>query len=197
MFQHQGSARERSLNRLLHTAGALGAAAIIAVACWGTGAAKRGSTVVQAGPDFAKHTRRLRAVHNELAELEEQLGIVEERVQEGNRRIPPEPGESQFINDILRIAGQAGFTIRDYQPVPPVSRVGCQQIRIHVLGSADYRGICQFLDEVSRLPRLTTVETLEIAASESAEPYPIAVTLAVYYTGRTANADATEGGSHG
>ncbi len=195
MFKQQSFQNERPLDCLLHAGGAIGLVVIGSIAYWLIGApdhapgdsAKRPSA--QAG--------ELRAVHAELLQLENDLAAVEARVQEGSRRIPPEPRESEFLKDVMRIAGEANFAIRDYQPGQPRTQVGCPHIFIELAGSGDYRSICQFLDGVSGLPRLSTIERLDIVAEPTGTTYPVSITLAVYFTGRPTSDQHNGGGNDG
>jgi hypothetical protein len=182
---------------LLHAVGVAGLVAIgtLAYALAAPSAPVGGSGV--SGQRPATSGARSRGVHTELAEVEKELAATEARLQEGRRRIPVEPRETEALQELVRLAARDGLRIADYQSAPPIARTRCRQILIHLSGSGDYSSICRFLDSVSRLPRLTTIEALEISASTDASVYPIAVTLAVYFTGPTAVKAQNGGPSNG
>ena len=168
-------------------------AAIVALAYWLFALPGDQTAAEAARPEAAECEARLRAVHAELADVDRQLRAVAERVEEESRRVPNDPGEDEFLSHLLRAAKDAGLVVRDYHLIPatPV-KSGCQQIAVRLSGAADYRGICRFLDSVSKATRLTTIEKLEINGADAATAYPVEVTVAVYFTGRTA-ADGKRG----
>lgn len=181
MFRQPDLQDERWLDCLLQGAGATGFAAVLWLAWWTVAGATADASGSQ--PSGGRSAARLASVHAELAAIEKQSAAAALRVQEGRRRIPPEPGESDFIREIMEVAKSAGVAIKDYRPEPAVVISGCRQLPIHLSGSADYGGICRFLDRLHRMPRLATVERLEINTAAGSTAYPVAVTLGVYFTG--------------
>ncbi len=195
MFQRQSFHNERPLDCLLHGVGAIGLVIIGSIAYWMVAAPNRAPADSARMP--SAHAGELRAVHAELFQLENELAAVEARIEEGSRRIPTEPRETEFLRDVVRIADEVNFTLRDYQPSQPKAQTGCPQVLIDVYGSGDYRSICRFLDEVGRLPRLATIERLDIAAEATDAVYPVSIQIGVYFTGQPAGGEHKGGGNHG
>lgn len=194
MIPQQGFQNERALDCLLHSGGAVGLVVIVSTAWWLLAVPERAA---DSGGVLSARAAQLRAVHAELLELNRELDGLEARVEERSFRIPAEPRESEFLQDVMRIAAEANFTIRDYQPSQPKTQAGCPHIFIELYGAGDYRSICRFLDEVTRLPRLATVEKLDITGEPADGAYPVAITIAVYFTGRPAAGEPTGGRNHG
>jgi len=184
------------LGLFLHAVGVLGLAAIASVAFALVGDFQ-GAAQATADRGSVEPASRLRKIRAELVQLEGQWKAAEARLQEESRRVPPEPRESEFLKDMLQVAKQTGLDLRDYQPATPVTMGGSRQLPIRLSGAADYRAICRFLDGVSRLPRLTTIEKLEISATPPGAPYPVAMTVAVYFTDQATPAGNRGGGKNG
>ena len=102
----------------------------------------------------------------------------------------------------LAAAAQAGLQIRDYRPGVVATRPTHSQMEIQLSCQGTYRSLCEFLDRLAALPRLTRVEKMEITAA-GPESQPTTLSLIVYFRLRkapppqqtgTSTPDARQGG---
>lgn len=182
MFGQQRFADLRSMNMLLHGGGVLGLALLLSIVCWFSCSRSSGDVPADSNATSAFDPARLLAVHSKLTVAENELQVIETRLNALSRHIPAEAFERSALNDIVEVAKETGLALTNYEPAPAVARSGYRQLPIRLTGSADYRGICRFLDRIDHMTRLATIEALEIASSADAAMYPVSLTLAVYYT---------------
>lgn len=179
----------RMLDRVLHAAGALGLSAIVLLSCRFAYSWAVGPETVQ--PPVHRNLKelqeRLASMRLELAEFQKQLGAVEQKTSMLRRRTPPEMREAEFLRQVAEVAGQTGFAIREFRPGSPAQIGGYGKLEIQFSGSGDYPSICRFLDGISRLPRLFSVERLQITAAPAADAYPVTLVLAVYFGNGTSD----------
>jgi len=114
------------------------------------------------------------------------------------KRVPDEPLEAEFLSQAAHAASQAGLQIGDYRPGVVRTSGHCSQMEIQLSCQGPYRSICDFLDRLAALPRLSQVERLEITAA-GPEGYPVTLWLLVYFRLAKAPADpgAKGGQAHG
>ncbi len=114
-------------------------------------------------------------LNSRLPDVERRLGIM-------MQRIPNSPRESDFLGQLTRLAERTQLNIRDYRPGVIVRKDTHSELEIKLSSVGSYAGICQFLDEVARIPRLCRVSGLEIRASNtSGEAYLIDMTFRIYF----------------
>jgi Tfp pilus assembly protein PilO len=113
-------------------------------------------------------------------------------------RVPDEPLEAEFLSQAAQAASQSGLQIGDYRPGVVRTSRQCSQMEIQLACQGSYRSICDFLDRLAALPRLSQVEKLEIGAA-GPDGYPVTLWLVVYFRLTKAPADpgAKGGQAHG
>jgi Tfp pilus assembly protein PilO len=114
------------------------------------------------------------------------------------KRVPDEPLEAEFLAQAAQAATQSGLQIGDYRPGAVRTSGHCSQMEIQISCQGPYRSICDFLDRLSAIPRLSQVEKLEISAA-GPDGYPVTLWLVVYFRLAKAPADpgAKGGQAHG
>jgi Tfp pilus assembly protein PilO len=79
------------------------------------------------------------------------------------------------------VADQEQLKIRDYQAGMVTKHTAYSQLDVRLLGEGDYSSICGFLERIAQLPRVKTVQRMQITGSESRAVYPLDVTLTLYF----------------
>ena len=96
------------------------------------------------------------------------------------KRVPDEPSEAEFLAQLVQAANQTGFRINDYHPGVVRSGERCSQLQVQLSCQGTYRSICDFLDRLAALPRITQVEKLDVTAA-GPDGHPVTLWLVVYF----------------
>jgi Tfp pilus assembly protein PilO len=120
---------------------------------------------------------RVRAEHRDLgraaAEADRKAALLDQQV-------PREPSEAEFLSQASNAATAAGLEIRDYRPGVVRTRENHSELEIQLACAGPYQGLCEFLDRLASLPRLSRVLHIEVSAAEDGA-YPVTMSLAVYF----------------
>ena len=170
---------------MLHAIGACGAFGIVVAYQFGmstTFAAELDQYVREARHVEARvaGSKRLRLEHQALTE---QLADLRQRAKMIRQRIPDQPLEAEFLQQLTEIADSEGLTIRDYQRGSASVTSTHSQLEIRIEGEGDYAGLCGFLDRIARLPRVARVQFMQVLEPADAEQmmYPIDISLMLYF----------------
>jgi Tfp pilus assembly protein PilO len=119
-----------------------------------------------------------RAFHAELASLRH-------TVEETQRRLPTELREREFVAQVRQVAAKSGMEVSDYQMGLTTELESYSQAEVTFQCKGSYASICQFLDEIDHLARITEISNLQIESADNFHSYPIQVTFVLYFGGRT------------
>lgn len=115
-------------------------------------------------------------------EIEGQVADFEGSFSHAISRLPETPRESEFLAQITHLARTCKLKIQRYHPREPVNEGTHTALEVQLDASADYAGICQFLDGLRTLARLCRVTRLRVHAVDSGAPLlPVEMTLRIYY----------------
>lgn len=120
----------------------------------------------------AEHTR----LGKDLAEARKQAAALEDR-------IPNEPREAEFLAQLSRLASEVELQIEDYRPNTIVRKPDYSVLQVDLICEGGYASICNFLDRISRLPRHSTVVSLQIDSAGGGRKYPAKISLQLYFAG--------------
>jgi len=197
MFDHDPSKKLAMLGAGLH---ALGLAAVLAAAGIGYALVLRplDGRIDELNDRSAGLEASLQNAHVVRAEQQRLRGVVaalEAKSAELEKRVPDEPLEGEFLSQLAQAAGQAGLKIGDYRPGVVRTSEKYSQMAVQLSCQGPYRSICDFLDRLSALPRLTQVETLDVSAG-SPDGCPVSLSLVVYFRLTKAPAAQAAKGGH-
>jgi len=115
-------------------------------------------------------------------EIEGQVADFEGSFSHAISRLPETPRESEFLAQITHLARTCQLKIQRYHPREPVNEGTHTALEVQLDASADYAGICQFLDGLRTLARLCRVTRLRVHTGDAdATHLPIEMTLRIYY----------------
>lgn len=123
------------------------------------------------GPAIRKQLDQARARHAELTSKQ-----VEFRA-----RLPQEAREEDFLAQIARLARKVDLEIRDYRPVRVEHQSDYSEVEIELRCLGSYESICQFLDQISEIPRLTSLIRLKVQTANEKSEYPIQLNFSAYF----------------
>lgn len=190
--------RMQQLRWFLHGAGALALIAVLAglhagclrpLAHWESECRARAAELDQ----LWVSVDQIRAEHDkleaELAELEDRLDLL-------RRRVPAEPQETEFLEQINEVARASGFHISDFRRGNLVATSSISELELQVAGTGSFPAICRFFDGLKALPRAFSIRRVAITSNGGPEAYPVTMAMTVYY-GETTRRSNEEEGQHG
>ena len=97
------------------------------------------------------------------------------------RRLPHEMEKDQFEQSIREAADKAGFDleIATWNSPTPTPTHSLAEVTVHGVGS--FASICQLLDEINQLARITKISQLELKTDSKPNSYPLQVTFVLVY----------------
>lgn len=134
-------------------------------------------------------------VERECERLTEELDGVRRRKEELRRRITDSAQEGEFLRQVSQVADSVGVRLREFRPgaISRTGRYGTMRIELRCTGG--YGGICDFLEQLADLPRLATIDRLEITAPNRGDEYSFGMSLDIYFAaGDLADRDAGQEG---
>lgn len=173
----------RTLGAALHVVGVLVSFALLALSVWGIVAPLRAQRSEHL--QRSRHLERLIAgresIEREHGKLSAELQAVRRRKEEIRRRITDAPQVGEFLRQVSRVADDVGVRMKEFRPGAPsrTERYGVVQIELHCAGG--FGGICAFLERLEKLPRLATVNRLDIAVPNRGDLYTFNLSLDIYF----------------
>ena len=142
---------------------------------------------------LARETDTLRAAHLERLirsanstsrkhrELSNSLIDLQRSARDVHNRIPDEPLEAAFLRDITEIAQEVALNIVDYRRGKTSESPTHSKVEIGLKCQGSYKSICEFLDRVAGLSRLSRVQQMTVYTQDGAELYLFDITLLLFY----------------
>ena len=97
----------------------------------------------------------------ELAEVEAQLAVLREK-------LPSEKETPALYRALNTAAGESGLGVALFQPKAPQPKDYVNEIPITITAEGGYHQLAEFLERVSRMPRVVTVSTFKVAGQPKA-----------------------------
>jgi Tfp pilus assembly protein PilO len=190
----------RTLGSALHAAGLLATLTLLALAAWLVVAPldARRDDYQRRGQQLDRRLASRARIERQHAALEAELEAVQRRKAELRRRITDGAREGEFLRQISVVAAEVGLRLVSFQPggTSQHGQYGAMQVQLACDGR--YESICRFLHRLEGLPRLATVERMEVVAPARGEVYSFKLTLDIYFASSAAVAAAhTQEPHHG
>jgi len=120
-------------------------------------------------------------VDQEYRDVNTKLSELQQRAQNMRDGIPDDPRESEFLRHVTEAADLEQLKIRDYQTVSITKLASHSQLDVRLQGEGPYQSICGFLERIARLPRVKTVQRMQVNKSATGSIYPVDMTLTLYF----------------
>jgi len=173
----------RRFGRLLHYAGVL-----LTVICASTGYSfLHAPAVHEIAETSAKIDELLQSVRNgpvmrQQHQIEsEKLRTVKTRIANLQQRVPPEPDGGEFLNEVTKLAADGHVSIKDFHPEKSETKAGYAEMQVTLRGQGSFASICHFIDQLSKLTRLSKIKDLNLTAGDDSTEYPMTATLVIYF----------------
>lgn len=109
-----------------------------------------------------------RAQVAELARFRRELAEVEARLAVLREKLPTEKETPGLYRALNTAAGESGLGVSLFQPKAPQPKDYVNEIPITITAEGGYHQLAEFLERVSRLPRVVTVSTFKVAGQPKA-----------------------------
>lgn len=188
MMPSEPGRKLRLLGWATHAGGAtvaLAAACVLQLAAYGP-LERRRASCQERSAELDRHLEEADQVRAEHGQLSQALAEMEEQARLCRQRIPEEPREAEFLAQIARAAREVGLQIRDYRPGPPITQGTHTEMEVLLSCEGTHASICGFLEQLPKLPRLSSLVKLEISSPPAGNRYPVNMTLVIYFGAKEA-----------
>ena len=119
--------------------------------------------------DLERKVSEVRAIVQNLAAFEAELGEMEVKLKQALRQLPDSKELPGLLTDVTSLGKDAGLEFKAFRPKDEIARDFYAEVPIEIEFSGDYHDIARFFDKVSKLPRIVNVSQLnmEIADQKS------------------------------
>jgi Tfp pilus assembly protein PilO len=111
----------------------------------------------------------------------EKLHEVTTRIANLQRRVPREADAGAFLKEVTQLAGAGQLAIKDFHPEKPEVKAGYAEMQVTLKGQGSFGSICTFVDQLTKLTRLSKIKDLTVSVGENATEYPMTATLVIYF----------------
>jgi Tfp pilus assembly protein PilO len=113
--------------------------------------------------------------------VSEKLRNVTTRIANVQGRVPREPDAGDFLKEVTRLASAGQLSIKDFHPEKPEAKAGYAEMQVTLKGQGSFASICTFVDNLTKLTRLSKIKDLTLSAGDDASEYPMTATLVIYF----------------
>jgi Tfp pilus assembly protein PilO len=173
----------KRFGRLLHYAGVLAT-----VICTTVGYSfLHAPAVHEIAETSAKIDDLLASVHNGPVTREhhriavDKLHEVTTRIANLQRRVPRDADAGAFLKEVTQLAEKGQLAIKDVHPEKPEAKTGYAEMQVTLKGQGSFGSICSFIDQLTKLTRLSKIKDLTLSAGDSTTEYPMTATLVIYF----------------
>jgi Tfp pilus assembly protein PilO len=173
----------KRFGRLLHYAGVLAT-----VICTTVGYSfLHAPAVHEIAETSAKIDDLLASVHNGPVTRQhhriavEKLHEVTTRIANLQRRVPRDADAGSFLKEVAKLAESDKLAIKDFHPEKPELKTGYAEMQVTLKGQGSFGSVCSFIDQLTKLTRLSKIKDLTLSVGENATEYPMTATLVIYF----------------
>ena len=116
--------------------------------------------------DLERKVSEVRAIVQNLAAFEAELGEMETRLKQALRQLPDSKELPGLLTDVTSLGKDAGLEFKAFRPKDEIARDFYAEVPIEIEFSGDYHDIARFFDKVSKLPRIVNVSELNMEISD-------------------------------
>jgi len=110
----------------------------------------------------------VRTVASNEAAVKQEIAVLERKLEVALRQLPDSKELPVLLTDITSLGKTAGLEFKAFRPKEEIRRDFYAEVPIDIEFTGDFHDIASFFDEVSRLPRIVNVGSLDVEiASES------------------------------
>lgn len=114
-----------------------------------------------------------------------ELATLKESVVETQRRLPSEMREHEFLDQVRAAASATGVELGEYRLGAIVELASYSKADLTFECHGSFASICQFLNKIDHLARITEISNLQMETADNFNRYPLQVTFVLYFGGAT------------
>ena len=116
--------------------------------------------------DIAKGSRTA----NRLNEFKQKVARQEAELEELKSRLPEQKDVADLLRRIQTLAAQSDLVIRGFKPAPSVTKQLHAEWPIALQLDGTYHRLGEFLDRISKFPRIINISNITVRAKQAPEP---------------------------
>jgi Tfp pilus assembly protein PilO len=109
------------------------------------------------------------------------LHEVTTRIANVQLRVPSDADFGAFLKEVSQLAKNDRLALKDFHPEKPEVKAGFAEMQVTLKGQGSFGSICSFVDQLSKLTRLSKIKELTLSVGDSATEYPMTATLVIYF----------------
>ena len=126
----------------------------------------------------------------------DKLNKLTTRIANLQDRVPDEADAGSFLKEVTELASAGHLSIKDFHPEKPEVKGGYAEMQVTLRGQGSFGSVCAFLDQLTKLTRLSKIKDLSLSVADNPAEYPMTATLVIYFGLRGSDeASAREGRS--
>lgn len=129
-------------------------------------------------------------IRAESQRLNEELAVMEDRVEQMLDRIPETPREADFLAELSELADANNLEIVEYRPDGITSGTPHSRLAVTVFIDGTYAGVCRFLGGVTHLSRRSQVTRLSITDPDESGVQRVEIDFDIFFSSAPEGAGA-------
>jgi Tfp pilus assembly protein PilO len=173
----------RRFGRLLHYAGVL-ATVVCATAGYSFLHAPAVDAIAETSAridEVVQSVQNAPVIRDQHRIVSAKLREVTTRIANVQARVPQGADDGEFLKQVTELAQKEKLAINDFHHEKPEAKNGYAEMQVSVQGVGSFSSICEFIDGLNKLARLSKVKDLTLSAEDAAAEYPISATLVIYF----------------
>lgn len=128
-----------------------------------------------------KRMRQTDEITKEHQTMVTMMNALQNRADSIRARIPDRPNEGQFLEQTTSAAQQAGIQVKEYRRGKIMFDGDHSQLKVHISLLGPFENICNYVDRLESLPRISRISEMRIKAAKSSNVYPVDLTLTLFF----------------
>lgn len=113
-----------------------------------------------------RRLNEVRSVAENMEKFEEEIAALERKLKIALRQLPDSKELPVLLTDVNTLGKTSGLEIRAFRPQPEIKRDFYAEVPIEIEFIGHFHDVAAFFDQVSRLPRIVNVSSLDIKIDE-------------------------------
>jgi Tfp pilus assembly protein PilO len=173
----------RRFGRLLHYAGVLATVvcATVGYSFLHAPAVRGISETTSRIDELLQSVRNGPVMREQHRAVSEKLREVTTRIANVRRRVPRDAEAGSFLKEVTQLASAGQLAIKDVHNEKPETKAGYAEMQVTLKGQGSFGSICNFVDQLTKLTRLSKIKDLTVSVGDNATEYPMTATLVIYF----------------
>ncbi|NTU59496.1 MAG: type 4a pilus biogenesis protein PilO [Deltaproteobacteria bacterium] len=117
---------------------------------------------------LGKEQRENQAIADNLALVKEEVRRLDQNLAQALEKLPNTEEIPNLLRMVSDLGKEAGLEFLLFKPAPPVPKEFYAEVPLEMQVLGRYHDIAQFIDRVGKLPRIVTIQDLELGGAKPA-----------------------------